>query len=114
MIYLFFYIAITVLSQVLLKQASLKNLELKTSSYLLQMFKTPKVLVAYGLSGINIIIWIITLSKTSLLIAFFISSFSYVVMVFLDHYIFNEKINYVKILATLFITLGVILNILQK
>tara|TARA_B110000037_G_C17113326_1_gene502728 strand:- start:1036 stop:1380 length:345 start_codon:yes stop_codon:yes gene_type:complete len=114
MIYLIFFLSLTIFSQVLLKQASLRNVELKSGSYLLQMFKTPKVIIAYGLSGINIIIWIIALSKISLLTAFFMASFSYVIMVFVDHYLFNEQINYVKIIGTFFISIGVVLNILQS
>lgn len=112
MIYVFTFIVLTIISQVLLKQASIKNSKLKTGYYLLYMFKTPKVFFAYFLSFLNIFIWIIALNKTSLIIAFFSTSSIYVIMIFVGHFILNESINVVKIVGALIITIGVILNLI--
>ena len=112
MIYLILFIIITIISQVLLKQESFKNSKLKTSKYLFMMMTTPKVLFAYFLSGLNIFLWIIALSKTSLIIAFFSTSFTYVIMVFVGYFILNENINFIKITGAILITVGVILNLI--
>jgi drug/metabolite transporter (DMT)-like permease len=112
MIYLILFILLTILSQVLLKQASLNNVDLKTGSYLVRMLKTPKVLFAYALSGINIFIWIIALSKIPLITAFFIASSIYVIMVLVDHFLFKERINFIKVLGAFFISIGVMLSLI--
>jgi len=112
MTHLILFIILTIASQILLKQTSLKNMELKTWPYLFSMVKNPRVLLAYGISGLNLFVWIIALSKISLLSAFFITSSIYVIMVFIDHLIFKEKLNVTKLLGALFISAGVILSII--
>lgn len=112
MIYLVIFILFTIITQVLLKQSSIQNSDLKVGSYLTTMFRNHKVLFAYALSGINVFVWILALTKTTLLIAFFVTSSIYVIMVFVDHYFFNQKLNSVKFLGAFFISIGVILSML--
>jgi len=109
MFYLILFILFTVISQVLLKKASLKNVELASGSYLVKMFKTPTVIFAYGLSLLNVFVWILALSQVSLLVAFFFTSSIYVIMVLVDHFLFEEKLNIFKLCGVGLITMGIVL-----
>lgn len=109
MIYLLLFIILTTVSQILLKKESLKKINLKTTSYLISMSTSRFVILAYLISSFNILIWFLALTQVSLLVAFFFSSLIYVIMVFVDHIYFNEKINIFKLLGVGLITCGIIL-----
>ena len=99
MVYLIAFIFFVVISQVLLKQASIMNKRYGTGAYLLRMIKTSKVITAYGFSALSIITWIIALSKNSLMEAVFFTGSIYVIMVVVDHFFFNERMNLMKIVG---------------
>ena len=109
MIYLLLFIILTTISQVLLKKESLRNINLKPTSYLISMFRSRSVILAYLLSTLNIFIWFLALTQISLLVAIFFSSIIYVIMVFVDHFYFNEKINIFKLLGVSLISFSIIL-----
>jgi drug/metabolite transporter (DMT)-like permease len=107
MIYLILFILIQLLTQLILKKQSIKYSKLNSKSYILKMYCNPFVIIAYVLSFFNLIIWIIAISKTSLFTATLIGASSYIIIVFIDSYFFNEKINYLKLLGVSFILIGI-------
>ena len=110
--YLIIFVILTIVSQILLKKVSLRNAEQKTKTYFLQMIKDPMVILAYGLSFVNVIIWIMALSTVPLLTAFLFTSVVYVLMVFIDHWFFNERINMMKLMGAGLISGGIILSLI--
>lgn len=75
------------------------------------MLLNKKVLLAYSLGLLNIFIWILALTKVSLFKAVMVTSLSFVLMLFIDKWIFNEKISMQKLIGISFITIGVVLSI---
>ena len=108
MIFLILFVVLTVISQILLKKASVKNEDRKSLSYLTRMLRTPSVLFAYSLSLVNIFVWILAISEVSLLLAFFFTSSIYVIMVMVDHFLFKQPVGLIKIIGIGFITAGVL------
>ncbi|WP_346010338.1 EamA family transporter [Paenibacillus sp. SYP-B3998] len=62
-------------------------------------------LLMYGLSTI---VWIVALSRIQLSIAYPLVSLSYIIVVILSYFIFNEPLSLQKILGLVFIIIGVI------
>jgi multidrug transporter EmrE-like cation transporter len=108
MIYLALFIIVTMFSQVLLKKASEKNAVSK--SYLINMIKSPSVIIAYGCNFVNVFVWIMALSEVSLLFAFLSTSSIFILMIIVDAIFFKEPVNFFKYLGAGFICLGVIVN----
>jgi len=110
MLYLFTFIILTLISQVLLKKEALKKKDVAPNSYLLKMIQSPLVIFAYCLSFINVFIWLLALSELSLLVAFLSTSCIYVIIIFVDFFIFNQRITVLKLIGALFISTGIILS----
>lgn len=107
--YLLVFVILKIISQVLLKKASLQKKTLLAKSYIVNMFTTQKVLIAYSISFVNIFIWILALSKSSLISAVMFSSFSYVLMLFVDYLFFGQKIHLHSLIGATLIVFSVIL-----
>ena len=111
MIYLSLFVFLTVASQVILKFESNKTASNKTGKYLVNMFINYRVLIAYFISFINIIIWIFALKNISLFTAIVFTSLTYLFMLIADNVFFNQIINTNKILGVVFIIIGVLLTV---
>ena len=109
MIFLVILILIKVISQALLKKESLKNNNAKSSHYLLKMLTSYRVILAYILSFLNLFIWVIALSEVTLVYAVIFSSISYILILFVDKFLFNIQINWNKIIGSILIIISVIL-----
>jgi len=110
MLYLIIYILITLIAQVLIKKEALKKKDTAPNSYLLKMVQSPIVVFAYCLNLTNIFIWLLVLSELPLLIAFISTSCIYVIIIFIDYFIFNQKITALRLIGALFISAGIILS----
>ena len=112
MIFLIIFIVLTITSQVILKTESIKRSEASTKNYLKFMLLNPKIMLAYSISMLNILIWIFALTKLSLLTAFMFTSVTYVLMLLVDFIFFKEQINYTRLIGGFSITVGLIISII--
>jgi len=112
MIFISLFIILTIVSQIIIKRESLKKSNANFKNYLSFMLSNVRILLAYSLSFINILIWIFSISKLSLLTAFMFTSVSYVLMLFVDLLFFKEQINFIKLIGSISITLGLIISII--
>ena len=111
MIYLIIYILLTLLSQVILKFESKKNYKQQTGSYLKKMLLNYRVIIAYGISFLNVLVWILALRKNTLFTSVLFTSLIYVLILFADKLFFRDPIDLKKIIGASFIVLGVLLSV---
>jgi len=72
-------------------------------------FSNPFVVAGFMLYGLSAIVWMIVLSRVEVSWAYPMVSFSYVVVVVASRFLFNENVDFVRILGTLVICGGVFL-----
>jgi drug/metabolite transporter (DMT)-like permease len=110
MFYLIVFVFLTLLTQVLLKKESLKITEKSSGKYVFKMLSSPVVILAYSLSLLNMLLFVLVLTQMSLSKTLFATSSLYVLIIIVDYFFFNEKVNLVKLIGGFSISCGVIIN----
>ena len=92
MISLIFYMFLNLISQVLIKKATLKNSSKKNLSFLFGMYTNYRVIIGYSLTFSSLFIWVFALREVGLSAATIIVSFNYVLIIFSDYFFLIEEI----------------------
>ncbi len=101
-------------SQLLLK-ASINSLDLHINTFkkvihlLVQLIKTPRVLIGSFFSAISLLIWLFVLTKSDLNFAFSIDSMRYILIALASVFILKEKISAVRWLGIFAVVCGIML-----
>ena len=101
------------LAQILLKAGmkTFNNIDLKDN--LMQTFISislnPYIIFGFIAYGISIILWLWVLSKVDVSLAYPFQALGYIVVTILAWLIFQENINLTRIIALIFISLGLII-----
>ena len=99
-------IILAVFAQLLFKSFSLTKSE---GNDILFYLINYKLIIGFSLYLISACLYIFSLKKIDLSIAYPSISISYIFIIILSHFIFGEPITYYKILGSILITLGVYL-----
>ncbi|MGZ9586205.1 EamA family transporter [Paenibacillus marinisediminis] len=97
--------------QIAMKYGTLKltNLDnLTIFQKLIEYFMNLYVVSGFLLYGISAVVWIFAISKLPLSIAYPMVGLSYVLVMILSYFIFNEPITIIKVIGMVLITSGVI------
>lgn len=97
-------ILIAILAQLLFKSFSLSKIE---GGGIFLYILNYKLLLGFFLYFISSILYIFSLRKIDLSIAYPAISISYIFIIFLSHFIFGESLGFYKILGSVLIILGV-------
>ncbi|MGD0336826.1 MAG: EamA family transporter [Candidatus Omnitrophota bacterium] len=101
-------------SQLLLK-SSINSLDLhintikKVIRLMVQLIKTPRVLIGFFFSALSLSIWLVVLTKADLNFAFSIDSMRYILIALASVLILKEKINTARWLGIFAVVCGIIL-----
>jgi drug/metabolite transporter (DMT)-like permease len=118
LIFIIFLIFVTdicdTVSQLLLK-SSINSLDLHINSIkkvirlMVQLIKTPRVLIGSFFSALSLFIWLFVLTKSDLNFAFSIDSIRYILIALASVLILKEKINTERWLGIFAVVCGIIL-----
>ena len=106
-------VLLNALAQILLKAGmkNFSNIDLKNN--VIQTFISiainPYIICGFISYGISILLWLWVLSKVDVSYAYPFQAFGYIVVTILAWLIFQENINLTRIIALIFITLGLII-----
>jgi drug/metabolite transporter (DMT)-like permease len=77
--------------------------------FLSNVFSTPTLWVAFALMAIGLVAWLLALAEGDLSLVFSLGSSQYVIILFLAHFMLDEKIDRAKAAGTLLVVLGITL-----
>lgn len=105
---------LTVTGQFLFKlgMASFPNLQfegLAAVRTLVQILLSPKIVAGFVAFGAGAVIWLVVLSRSDISYAVPISSLSYIVILLLGKYFFDEQISLLRLAGTLTVMIGIVL-----
>jgi multidrug transporter EmrE-like cation transporter len=100
-------------AQILLK-AGMKqfgNIDLKNNimNTCISIAFNPYIISGFIAYGVSILLWLWVLSKVDVSLAYPFQALGYIVVTILAWIIFQENINYIRIIALIFITIGLII-----
>ena len=100
-------------AQILLK-AGMKqfgNIDLKNNimNTCISIAFNPYIISGFIAYGVSILLWLWVLSKVDVSLAYPFQALGYIVVTILAWIIFQENISYIRIIALLFITIGLII-----
>ncbi|MBH87879.1 MAG: 4-amino-4-deoxy-L-arabinose transferase [Pelagibacterales bacterium] len=106
-------VLLNALAQILLK-AGMKNfgnIDLKNNitQTVLSISLNPYIISGFISYGISIILWLWVLSKVDVSLAYPFQALGYIIVTILAWLVFQENINLIRIIALIFITLGLII-----
>lgn len=114
---LFTGIFLGAIAQLALKKGANRELEItlnkKLFKELINIYWNKYIIFGAACYGISTILWVIVLSKLDLSYAYPLISTNFVIIAILSKLIFKEKINKLRWLGVITITLGVILTSLS-
>ncbi len=107
-----FCILLAVVGQTLMKLAIVRSggmpvLEIGLGGLVSKCLQVPYILVGFGAYGVSAVLWLEVLSELDFSVAFPLVSVSYVLALFIGRYLFDESINFSRILGVLLICSGV-------
>jgi len=113
LIFIISSVLLNALAQILLK-AGMKtytNIDLKSNiiQTLISISLNPYIIFGFISYGISIILWLWVLSKVDVSLAYPFQALGYIIVTILAWLIFQENINLTRIIALIFITLGLII-----
>lgn len=100
-------------AQILLK-AGMKqfgNIDIKNNiiNTCISIAFNPYIISGFIAYGVSILLWLWVLSKVDVSLAYPFQALGYIVVTILAWIIFQENINYIRIIALIFITIGLII-----
>ena len=101
-------------SLILIRKAVQRNDSKNNLSFLVGMYSNYRVVLGYLISFCCLFIWIFALREINLSTATIIASSSYVLIVFIDKFFFNEEIKIRNLIGVFFISIGIILDIINN
>jgi len=106
-------VLLNALAQILLKAGmkNFNNIDLKNNimQTFLSIALNPYIISGFISYGISIILWLWVLSKVDVSLAYPFQALGYIVVTILAWLIFQENVNMTRIIALIFITLGLII-----
>lgn len=106
-------VLLNALAQILLKAGmkNFSNIDLKNNimQTFLSISLNPYIISGFISYGISIILWLWVLSKVDVSLAYPFQALGYIVVTILAWLIFQENVNMTRIIALIFITLGLII-----
>lgn len=106
-------VLLNALAQILLKAGmkNFSNIDLKNNimQTVLSISLNPYIISGFISYGISIILWLWVLSKVDVSLAYPFQALGYIVVTILAWLIFQENVNMTRIIALIFITLGLII-----
>ncbi len=106
-------VLLNALAQILLKAGmkNFSNIDLKNNimQTFLSIALNPYIISGFISYGISIILWLWVLSKVDVSLAYPFQALGYIVVTILAWLIFQENVNMTRIIALIFITLGLII-----
>src|SRR3990167_10170914 len=107
-IIIFIPIILSAIAQIVLKAGvGSTNTTTGLTSFFINMFASPLVLVGLSLYGLGALLWLIVLSREDVSFAFPLVSFAYVLAIFLSAIFLKEHITPGRILGALVIITGI-------
>lgn len=112
-IYIISSVLLNALAQILLK-AGMKqfgNIDLKNNiiNTSISIALNPYIITGFISYGISILLWLWVLSKVDVSLAYPFQALGYIVVTILAWLIFQENISFTRIMALIFITIGLII-----
>ena len=113
LIFIISSVLLNALAQILLKAGmkTYNNIDLKSN--IIQTFISislnPYIIFGFISYGISIILWLWVLSKVDVSLAYPFQALGYIIVTILAWLIFQENINLTRIIALIFISLGLII-----
>ncbi len=101
-------IILSVLGQFFLKRGVATTAISLNFNAIIQTLLSPLVLVGLFFYGMSAIIWLFVLQKFSLSVAYPSLSLSYIAVIVIGAFVFNEPLTWGKVFGSLLILLGVI------
>lgn len=77
-------------------------------SFLKEIFANPKIWIGLFATVLGLIFWLMALSQGALSLVFTIGSIQYILILFLAHAFLDEKIDSMKLIGTLLVTVGIV------
>ena len=106
-------VLLNALAQILLKAGmkNFSNIDLKNNitQTVLSISLNPYIISGFISYGISIILWLWVLSKVDVSLAYPFQALGYIVVTILAWLVFQENINLIRIIALIFISLGLII-----
>ena len=106
-------VLLNALAQILLKAGmkNFNNIDLKNNLIhtFISISLNPYIIFGFIAYGISIILWLWVLSKVDVSLAYPFQALGYIVVTILAWLIFQENINLTRIIALIFISLGLII-----
>jgi len=106
-------VLLNALAQILLKAGmkNFSNIDLKNNitQTVLSISLNPYIISGFISYGISIILWLWVLSKVDVSLAYPFQALGYIVVTILAWFVFQENINLTRIIALIFITVGLII-----
>ena len=106
-------VLLNALAQILLKAGMNKfgNIDLKNSiiNTSISIALNPYIITGFISYGISILLWLWVLSKVDVSLAYPFQALGYIVVTILAWLIFQENISFTRIMALIFITIGLII-----
>jgi multidrug transporter EmrE-like cation transporter len=98
----------TLLKLAVTKSGGISVLELGPIGLLQKFFSVPYIFVGFGLYAISGILWLQVLSKLDFSVAFPLASSTYVGTLLVGRLLFNEPVNFYRVLGVVLICSGVV------
>ncbi len=114
--YVLFSEILNTLGQVLIKKSTLLLEQNKKDSYgtfLKKIMRFPGIWLGLFFLSLGLVFWIMALSTTSLSVVFPLGSIYYILIFLASHFFLSEKIDRMRIIGTIFISVGIVLVALQ-
>ena len=107
-----FCILLAVVGQTLMKLAIVRSggmpvLEIGLGGLVRKCIEVPYILLGFGAYGISAVLWLEVLSELDFSVAFPLVSVSYVLALFIGRYLFDESINFSRVVGVVLICSGV-------
>ena len=113
LIFIITSVLLNALAQILLKAGmkNFSNIDLKNNviQTFISIAISPYIICGFISYGISILLWLWVLSKVDVSYAYPFQALGYIVVTILAWLIFQENINLTRIIALIFITLGLII-----
>ena len=113
LIFIISSVLLNALAQILLKSGmkNFSDIDLKNNIFqtTLSISLNPYIITGFISYGISIILWLWVLSKVDVSLAYPFQALGYIIVTILAWLIFQENINLTRIIALMFITIGLII-----
>jgi multidrug transporter EmrE-like cation transporter len=113
LIFIISSVFLNALAQILLKAGmkNFNNIDIKNNiiQTSISISLNPYIICGFISYGISIILWLWVLSKVDVSLAYPFQALGYIIVTILAWFIFQENINFTRIIALIFITLGLII-----